>query len=97
MAWSEGRWCTDGAIGAAVEEQAGEAKHVVVVDLLLRDAEVVKHGECSYGTGLAVELVVWVHAGGSRQTDVSGSVQWYEVRTRLGQSMCSQRLGVKQI
>lgn len=97
MTWSEGRWCTDGAIGAAVEEQAGEAKHVVVVDLLLRDAEVVRHGECSCGTGLAVELDVCVHAGGSRQTDVGGSVQWYEVRRRSSQSMCSERLGEEQI
>ena len=34
---------TDGAIRAAVEKEAGEAKHVVVVDLLLRNAEVVRH------------------------------------------------------
>lgn len=53
MAWSEGRWCTDATIGATVEEQAGEAKHVVVADLLLRDAEVVRHVELS----VAVELV----------------------------------------
>jgi hypothetical protein len=38
--------CTNSAISAAVEEQAGEAEHVIVSDLLLRDAEVVRHGGC---------------------------------------------------
>ena len=57
MTWSEGRWCTDGAIGAAVEEQAGEAEHVVLVDLLLRDAEVVRHG--GLGGSLLVDLGGW--------------------------------------
>lgn len=41
---SEGRGCTNAAVCAAVEVEAGEAKHVIVSDSLLGDAEVVRHG-----------------------------------------------------
>lgn len=87
------RNCTNVAIRAAVEEEAEQAISVLVGEDSLCDLVVVRYVEVV----VVVELVVGVQIGGRVWTEVGGSVQWYEVRTRLGQSMCSQRLGVKQI